>query len=78
MCIKNLKDNGFQIWATDLASGAISIDQIGLQSNQDKLQDKDILHWVRQEDKVALVFGNEVNGISQEIRDNAGIALNYI
>ena len=52
-CFLGLKERGYEVWASDLQSDSVSIDEIDVTK------------------KIALVFGNERNGISQVAREHA-------
>lgn len=54
MCYKNLRANGYKIYATDPSVENISIDEIEIDTS-----------------KIALVFGNELHGLSQYALDHA-------
>lgn len=49
-CFSKLRENGYEIWASDLHGDAVSIEEIDVSK------------------KIALVFGNERNGISEAAR----------
>ena len=54
-CFSHLRSEGYQIWATSPAVDSVSIHDLPLAPNQ----------------KVALVFGNEHEGISDEVKSKA-------
>lgn len=51
--VKNLRADGFEVWAVEQAEKAVFLEDITTKKGQ----------------KYALVFGNEVNGVSQEVID---------
>lgn len=77
-CIDYLKSNGFKIWASDLSPGAISLESIGLESQKTQNNNgKNLSYWIPENEKVALVFGNEHTGISNEVRQFSDIFIIY-
>jgi len=79
-CVQSLKQQGFQLWVTDLAPGAVPIHQIqrklsksGVVESVDKKVADENFHWVNEEDKIAVVFGNEMHGVSETFLKNADI-----
>ena len=62
-CVDKLRDDGYDIWSTDLSQAAVTLDEEGLRNpGEDRDPSKSLIP-----DKLAIVFGTEAVGCSTEI-----------
>ncbi|KYQ89220.1 hypothetical protein DLAC_10470 [Tieghemostelium lacteum] len=68
-CVEDLKSNGYSIWSSDLSPGALSFtnDIIFNDIVESKSINSNNKLMVAKDQKIAIVFGNEKNGVSKEV-----------
>ena len=58
-CVRTLKEQGYKVYAVEIAHDSLALDRLA-----------DVAH-----DKVAVVFGNEIDGVQEEVMEQCDCAL---
>lgn len=77
--INQLRKEGYKFFITDLSPGAIPLSKLRFNNNNNDNnsgkggKDEEGCYWVEENEKIALVLGCEMNGVSPFMKENAGI-----